>query len=409
MTCEGLAIGDTVWFEIDVTAEECIEGGTTSFSVSPVGFSEELLVMVDVICGCDCEKEGITNSPECNYNGTNQCGMCACNMGRYGDECQCSGESSSVGDDRLACIASGSLSICSGRGECICGECVCNKQKDPTQVVSGEFCQCDNFNCPLFEGQLCGGPSRGTCVCDRTTQQSTCQCTAEYEGDSCNCLRSQEACIANNGLICNAHGTCTCGACRCDTDSPFKGPTCFDCATCTGQCEVYQECVQCKAFNSGPLTEEQCDMCTVEVIIVERFPEVDYPYNCSVNHIDNCTIVFIPYFMDGEDAVPVIYVLEDTVCPRGPVAPGVDARWVAVGLAIAIVLIGILLIILYKCYIMWLDRKEYNEWEKEKANAQFSQNENPLYKPASTVHKNPAYGAQFSDTGEQAPALQEKS
>ncbi|XP_063964595.1 integrin beta-1-like [Lytechinus pictus] len=403
-TCSALQVGDEVYFDIDVTAESCIEGGSTSISISPVGFHEELRINVEVICECACQEQGIPNSPECNNNGTDQCGTCVCNAGRYGDECQCSGESSTAGNERLACVAPGSSAVCSGRGECICGDCVCNKQDDPTHVVSGEFCQCDNFTCPLFEGQLCGGPTRGRCECDSKTQQSKCHCKAQYEGDSCNCLKSQEACIAPNGLICNSHGTCSCGACRCEINSPFKGPTCSDCATCAGQCEVYQECVQCKAFDSGPLTEEECNMCTVEVRKVDSFPDVDYPYNCSVTHTDNCSIVFIPHFVNGEDSVPVIYVLAETICPPGPYSPGVDARWVAVGLAIAIVLIGIILIIIYKCYITWLDRKEYKEWEREKANAQFNQNENPLYKPASTVHKNPAFGTTFSDN-EDSPAL----
>ncbi|XP_071477554.1 integrin beta-3-like isoform X1 [Diadema antillarum] len=371
MICDGLTIGDTVSFSIDVTAESCVPGGSTSFTVSPVGFSEAMTVNVEIDCDCDCELEGVLNSPRCNGNGTFACGQCACNPGRYGDFCQCSGETATVGDDRAACMAPTSNLICSGRGECVCGECVCDKQSDPTHVVSGRYCQCDNFNCPLYDGQLCGGPARGRCECDMATQQSKCVCTSSYTGDSCNCLRSQEPCRAPNGLICNAHGTCDCGSCRCEADSPFKGATCFDCATCSGQCEVYQECVQCKAFNTGPLTEQQCSMCVAEVIIVKSFPDVSYEYNCSVPHTDNCSIVFVPYFANGTADVPTLYVLEEEVCPL--VVPyRVDARWVAVGLAVAIVLIGILFIIIYKCYITYLDRKEYEEWERDKKNAQFS-------------------------------------
>ena len=46
---------------------------------------------------------------------------------------------------------------CSGRGECICEQCVCFARPNPKEIVSGPFCECDNFSCDRYKGELCGG------------------------------------------------------------------------------------------------------------------------------------------------------------------------------------------------------------------------------------------------------------
>ncbi|CAB3236455.1 unnamed protein product [Arctia plantaginis] len=49
--------------------------------------------------------------------------------------------------------------VCSSRGSCVCGQCMCNTvpdPKEPTKTVMGEFCEYDNFSC---EGPRCNeGP-----------------------------------------------------------------------------------------------------------------------------------------------------------------------------------------------------------------------------------------------------------
>lgn len=48
---------------------------------------------------------------------------------------------------------------CSGRGKCVCGQCVCDPLPDPeepSKMVMGEYCEFDNFSC---EGPRCNeGP-----------------------------------------------------------------------------------------------------------------------------------------------------------------------------------------------------------------------------------------------------------
>ena len=40
---------------------------------------------------------------------------------------------------------------CSGRGQCVCGKCVCNPG------YGGSFCDCDNLACDYTEDGICGG------------------------------------------------------------------------------------------------------------------------------------------------------------------------------------------------------------------------------------------------------------
>ena len=54
-----------------------------------------------------------------------------------------------------------SSAVCSGHGRCECGRCVCDaisQLADPELTYSGDFCQCNNYNCDYHDGLICGGP-----------------------------------------------------------------------------------------------------------------------------------------------------------------------------------------------------------------------------------------------------------
>ncbi|PIK50534.1 putative integrin beta G subunit isoform X1 [Apostichopus japonicus] len=140
--CEGLTLGDTVSFDVTVTGNTCPDSRTSSFTIRPVGFSEELQ---------------IPNSPDCsNGAGTLECGACDCNAGHYGRNCECSSDGPTLEDSDKLCKAGNSTIICSGRGSCVCGDCVCFPRPNPEEVVKGTYCECDNFSCDRHRGQLCG-------------------------------------------------------------------------------------------------------------------------------------------------------------------------------------------------------------------------------------------------------------
>ena len=61
----------------------------------------------------------------------------------------------------IICISSfrkNSTLICSGRGECVCGNCECKPRRgNSEEKYSGKWCQCDDYSCPFHDNALCGG------------------------------------------------------------------------------------------------------------------------------------------------------------------------------------------------------------------------------------------------------------
>ena len=54
-------------------------GHSETIKIKPLGFTEEVEVVLNFICECDCSKDGVSNSKDChNGNGTLECGACKC-------------------------------------------------------------------------------------------------------------------------------------------------------------------------------------------------------------------------------------------------------------------------------------------------------------------------------------------
>lgn len=384
--CEGLSLGDTVSFDVEVVANSCPASRESSFTIRPIGFSEDLTVNVEYLCDCECEGRGEANSPHCSGGqGTLECGSCKCNPGRYGRTCECSSEDPTIEDSEATCRAGNSSIICSGRGSCVCGDCVCFPRPNPLEVVSGTFCECDNFSCDRHRGKLCGGDENGVCVCDEASRKSKCQCKPGWSGPSCACSTGTETCIAANGEECNGYGKCVCGACVCNATSNYSGEKCEECRACPGKCQQNKECVECKAFGTG-LDPEQCDRCPYDVITVTGDLQIpNGSERCLVPDDDGCSFIFT--YRQFSNGTFVLYVLDEKSCPE-PINP----LFVIIPIVIGIILIGLLLLILWRVLIYLWDRKEYKQFEKDRLNAKWEMGENPIYKPSTTVHKNPMYG-----------------
>ena len=79
-------------------------------------------------------------------NGTFECGQCTCNEGRYGNKCQCSGEDVKSDGHKEACIRPNPLtgiadpgeSVCSGHGDCVCGNCHCTEKVNLSRSVDAK-------------------------------------------------------------------------------------------------------------------------------------------------------------------------------------------------------------------------------------------------------------------------------
>lgn len=83
-----------------------------------------------------------------------------CESGYIGKNCECQTQGRSSQELEGNCRKDNSSIVCSGLGDCICGQCVCHTSDIPNKVIFGQYCECDNFNCERYDGQVCGGPSK---------------------------------------------------------------------------------------------------------------------------------------------------------------------------------------------------------------------------------------------------------
>ncbi|KAL4624645.1 integrin beta-1-like [Arapaima gigas] len=382
--CVNISIGDEVTFNINITAHECPKDGKQqTLRIKPLGFNEEVEVNLKFICECECQTHGEPNSPHCHSgNGTFECGACRCNEGRIGSQCECSTEEVNTEDLDSNCRRDNSTEICSNNGDCICGSCECKKRENPEERYSGKYCECDNFNCDRYDNKLCGG--HGRCEC------RVCICEANYSGSACDCSKDITPCLAANKQVCNGRGVCECGTCRC-TDPKYQGPTCESCRTCPSVCLEHKDCVQCRAFGTGEKEKTCAEECNYfELIIVDELnqlpkaTEPDQQLPCKERTNNDCWFYYTYSVVNS--TVPVVHVVKDEECPKGP-----DIIPIVVGVVAGIVLIGLALLLIWKLLMIIHDRREFAKFEKEKLNAKWDTGENPIYKSAVTTVVNPKY------------------
>ncbi|XP_045617424.1 integrin beta-PS [Procambarus clarkii] len=391
--CQGLRVGDQVEFRAEITVEKCPadrKDWHQVIGIYPVGLRENLTIELDMLCDCLCERPGnegyISGAEECNLHGTYQCGVCKCDQGFLGSNCEC-GTNTPRGTGSLddsSCRETNSSAICSGRGTCTCGECKCNERDEPDEVVDGKFCECTNFLCNRFNGLLCSGPDHGECVCN------DCKCKPGWTGEACNCEDSIENCInPANGEICSNQGECECNQCKCfeNADGRYSGKWCEDCPTCKGKCVPYKACVQCQVFETGEFTPEEC-IANCTLFNATRVPEAveeEGERLCSFFDENDCRFKFV-YGYD-ENKEPIVRVQQTLECP-----PKLDILGIVLGVIGAIVAVGLALLLMWKVLTTIHDKREFARFEKERMMARWDTGENPIYKQATSTFKNPMYG-----------------
>jgi len=381
--CANLSVGDSVTYNVTLELEKCPADKSLwqqKFKIYPVGLGEALEIDLKMICECDCELERneVKFSPLCNYTGTYECGACTCDDNHYGKRCECDKANQESDDFDADCRRTNSTEICEGRGQCYCGTCECNPitPGDPSRRYSGPFCECDDYSCDYHDSKLCGGPERGKCKCGK------CECNKNYNGSACECPKSQESCRAKNGMICNGKGTCNCGKCDCHLDNFYRGPTCEDCPTCVGRCDQNKACVQCKTFESGPLSTQNCDAnCSFVEIVDQIKDDPELRKTCQYRDDDDC-MFFFAYEYNSKR----VLAQRTKECP----VP-VNVLAIVLGVVCGIVAVGLALLLIWKLFTTIHDRREYAKFEKERKNAKWDTGENPIYKQATSTFKNPMY------------------
>uniref|UniRef100_A0A8C2A8M4 Integrin beta n=1 Tax=Cyprinus carpio TaxID=7962 RepID=A0A8C2A8M4_CYPCA len=348
-SCAGLKIGDTVSFSIEAKLYGCPKEKSRTFMVKPIGFKDTLQVTVDFACECNCQQSSVPTSLSCHHgNGTLECGVCLCDPGRLGSRCECSeGEYNPTQQDR--CSPNPAAPVCSGRGDCVCGQCAC--RSTDFGKVWGPYCECDDFSCLRSKGQICSG--NGECNC------GNCQCSPGWSGDSCACSTRTDACMGSGGMLCSGRGHCLCGVCECTQPGAY-GLTCEKCPTCPDACTIKKECVECKHYKRGDLYEKNCNH-----VCRDKIEQVDELGNLYLRPIHN---TYLPsanmnFFFKNDS-----FVIADlcSECPKGP-----DFLVVAPLVIGAILLLGLAALLVWKLLITIHDRREFAKFEEEKARAKW--------------------------------------
>lgn len=215
--CDNLKVGDVVSFTAQILVTSCPadpRDWNQVIQIYPVGINESLIIDLEMLCSCPCERPGSIgyeiNSGSCNNHGTYMCGICECDEQHFGNHCECSTTDVHSTKDTIGCFADNTTQVeCSGRGSCLCGVCDCEKRTNTEEIISGKFCECDNFSCDRSNNQLCSGPENGVCEC------GVCVCKPGWTGPACDCRSSSDTCMPpNGGEICSGHGECECGVCK---------------------------------------------------------------------------------------------------------------------------------------------------------------------------------------------------
>lgn len=90
-----------------------------------------------------------------------------------GKNCDCQTQGQSSQDLEGHCRKDNSSLVCSGLGDCICGQCVCHRSDMPGKKIFGQYCHCDNINCERFGGKPCGGDGEFSVVVALGTEGQT--------------------------------------------------------------------------------------------------------------------------------------------------------------------------------------------------------------------------------------------
>ncbi|XP_066531018.1 integrin beta-8 [Hoplias malabaricus] len=292
--CSNVQPKQTVFFNITVGMRSCPvqglrEGQEVVVVVKPVGFNESVTVRVRQACDCSCGEAG------------------PCHEEPEPSACVPVPEASPGTERSLmdSCREEAGGPVCSSRGACVCGACVCDQSNLGT--IYGKFCEKDDFSCPYVGGLVCGG--HGQCV------SGECVCRPGWIGENCGCPLSTESCLSADGLVCSGLGKCVCGQCVCE-DHRHSGAFCEKCPTCSSSCQSHWSCVAChlsKGF--GQDDTQQCNKsCSSLVSYVDDITELVRGKYCLYHSRDQC---FFRFHMEVASHGPQLHISRHAECVSG--------------------------------------------------------------------------------------------
>ncbi|XP_072117472.1 integrin beta-2-like [Mobula birostris] len=368
--CSNVKINEEIHFSVTITAEKCLPK-TESFEIKPLGFTEKLEISLTTECDCKCDDQSEV-SKHCNNTGHVKCGVCRCLPGWIGKFCECDLGKRSTQDLDAACRKDNTSTTCSNQGDCFCGACSCHTH--PNKKIYGKYCECDDQNCERNLGKLCAG--HGTCDC------GVCRCEKGFAGTACECEIAEERCKRNpESEICSGRGKCICNQCLCNAG--YQPPYCKECPGCPSPCPNYIHCIECLGFSSGPFAKNCTQSCrNLKHTEVNELKELNA---CKEKDSDGCWMNFIMKELDGVGNYQVT-IRKKKECP-----PPTNVIAIVAGGVAGVLLIGLVILLIWKLLTYLYDRREFRKFEKERAKAKWNDGDNPLFKQATTVTVNPNF------------------
>uniref|UniRef100_A0A2K6EP75 Integrin beta n=1 Tax=Propithecus coquereli TaxID=379532 RepID=A0A2K6EP75_PROCO len=217
-------------------------------------------------------------------------------------------------------------------------ECNCNCQKE----VEVNSPKCSNGN---------GSFQCGVCACNPGHMGPRCECGEDMlSTDSCKETPDHPSC--------SGRGDCYCGQCICHL-SPYGniyGPYC--------QCDNFS-CVRHKGLLCGDFSK-------------------DSSVFCSLQGENECLITFL--ITTDNEGRTIIHSINGKDCPKPPNIP-----MIMLGVSLASLLIGVVLLCIWKLLVSFHDRKEVAKFEAERSKAKWQTGTNPLYRGSTSTFKNVTY------------------
>ncbi|PKU33010.1 integrin beta-1 isoform x1 [Limosa lapponica baueri] len=266
-----------------------------------------------------------------------------CNEGRIGRLCECSTDEVNSEDMDAYCRRENSTEICSNNGECICGQCVCKKRENTNEVYSGKYCECDNFNCDRSNGLICGGIAVQRA--ETTWPQTVMLYWLSVTTASINRDDDLSSLLIETGSA-NA-----------------------ECASVSPTSLAARAIARWILYRVWPPTGRSA----MEEEPANAGPAIVQTPSSKAPHVKCVRLALVS--------------VQSTKCPSGP-----DIIPIVAGVVAGIVLIGLALLLIWKLLMIIHDRREFAKFEKEKMNAKWDTQENPIYKSPINNFKNPNYG-----------------
>ncbi|VDK73831.1 unnamed protein product [Gongylonema pulchrum] len=135
----------------------------------------------------------------------------------------------------------------------------------------------------------------------------------------------------------------------------------------------------CQQWQTGPYNETQCADCPFTVIPVKELP-VFFTFACSiflflvlnettecqfVDPSDDCTFYFL-YYEDQRTDNLTVWVKEEKDCP-----PPVPVLAIVLGVIAGIVILGLILLLVWKLLTVLHDRAEFAKFDNERLMAKW--------------------------------------